>query len=97
MSKPIEYDFDLIHVSCAYHLEFLDKDIKTGITTWICRRCGGIYMFGEIPPEQEQQEQPPEQEQQEQPPEQEQQEQPKRSKRQKTKYKANDNENGLTW
>ncbi|WP_342813151.1 hypothetical protein [Metallosphaera sp.] len=68
MSNPIEYDFDLIHVSCMYHLQFVEKDVNTNVTLWVCPKCSRKFIFTEYV--EEQPEQSPQEQSQEQPQEQ---------------------------
>ncbi|MEM3338710.1 MAG: hypothetical protein QXP36_08720 [Conexivisphaerales archaeon] len=46
----LEYDIDIIHVPCMYHLVFRQKDQQTGALLYQCPRCGKWFVFYEYKP-----------------------------------------------
>ncbi|MEM3290750.1 MAG: hypothetical protein QW046_04460 [Candidatus Micrarchaeaceae archaeon] len=49
----LEYDIDIIHVSCMYHLVLRQKDPQTGALLYQCPKCGRWFVFGEFKPEEQ--------------------------------------------
>ncbi|MEM3844770.1 MAG: hypothetical protein QXU98_03605 [Candidatus Parvarchaeota archaeon] len=46
----LEYDIDIIHVPCMYHLVFRQKDPQSGALLYQCPRCGRWFVFYEYKP-----------------------------------------------
>ncbi|MEM4067108.1 MAG: hypothetical protein QXV17_09650 [Candidatus Micrarchaeaceae archaeon] len=46
----LEYDVDIIHVPCMYHLVFRQKDQQTGALLYQCPRCSRWFVFYEYKP-----------------------------------------------